>query len=353
MGISVSDFGKYGDGRQIHLYTLKNGNGTVLKVSDIGAELVALETKDKDGKYADVVLGYDHGEDYALHNTNAFGATVGRSANRIAGAKFTINGKEYHLAKNDGENNLHCGPNVYNNRMWDAEPFTDEEGDGVTFTLESPDGDQGMPGNLHVSVTYILTADDSVIIEYEGVADADTIVNMTNHSYFNLHGHNSGDVHKQMVWINADYFTHGNDKCVTTGELVPVKGTPMDFNTEKEIGRDINAEYEPLRRCGGYDHNYVLKTNGEDIDLVASLRDKESGRFMEVYTDLPGLQIYTGNFIDGSVPGKGGDIYKGRDAVCFETQFFPDAINNPQFPSPVVKAGEEFNYTTVYKFMTE
>ncbi len=351
MAITSEKFGTTRDGRQITLFTITNSNGSILKVTDMGAIWVSMVVRDRNGKMDDVILGLGSGEDYEKGNPAALGAVVGRNANRICNACFTLNGVEYKLAKNDGENNLHSGPDSYYQRLWDAELISDEEGQGVEFTLESPDGDQGMPGNLTVSVSYVLTEDDSVVIEYNGISDADTVVNMTNHAYFNLGGHSSGCIEDEKVWIDADSFTFGTDSVVTTGEVRSVEGTPFDFRQLKKIGDDINAQYEPLNRCGGYDHNFCLNTNGEDVSLVAKVVDEKTGRVMDIFTDMPGMQMYTGNFLYDP-RGKDGAEYKARDGVAFETQFYPDAVNQPQFPSPVVKAGEEFNYCTVYHFDT-
>ncbi len=350
MGITKEVFGK-SNGKLVHKYVLTNENGMQLTLIEMGAVIQSLCVPDKDGKLADVVLGFDNLSQYEKENGDNHGAVVGRNANRIKDAKFVIKGKEYTLVANDGKNNLHSGPDMYSTRIWDSESFEDEEGLGVTFSLVSHDGDQGMPGQLDVTVTYVLTPDNAVVIEYDGVAGDDTIVNMTNHTYFNLAGHNSGDVLNQKVWIDADEFTPGDAGLIPTGEYRAVKGTPMDFNEPKTIGQDIDADYEPLVTAKGYDHNYVLKTTGEDIELVAKLIDERSGRTMEVYTDLPGMQLYTGNFLDGTHVGKGGYAYKKRDGVCFETQFFPDAVNNMAFESPVVDAGVPFNFVTVYKFL--
>ena len=353
MGIVKELFGTSGKGEAVNKYTLTNSNGMKMVVIEMGAALQALYVPDSKGNLADVVLGYDTVEQYETENTENYSVTVGRNANRIKDAKFVINGKEYQLAKNDNNNNLHSGPDVYGTRVWESESFEDEEGLGVTFSLVSPAGDQGFPGQFDVSVTYVLTEDNAVVIEYNGVASEDTIMNMTNHSYFNLAGHNSGTINEQKVWIDADEFTPTDEVLIPTGELRSVAGTPMDFNEPKTIGQDIEADYEPLKMAGGYDHNYVLKTTGDELELVAKLIDEKSGRTMEVYTDLPGMQLYSGNFIEGNHKGKEGCYYQRRAGICFETQFFPDSMNNKAFLSPVIKAEEEFNTVTVYKFVTE
>lgn len=349
MGIIREIFGHDSKGENVYSYTITNGSGMTIRVIELGAALQSVETADRDGRYADVVLGYDNVKQYETGNSENFGVVVGRNANRIKDAKFMIKGKEYKLAKNDGENNLHSGPDGYSSRRWESEIVEDERGQAVRFSLVSPSGDQGMPGELDINVTYILTEDDSIILDYEGVAGDDTIVNPTNHSYFNLAGHNSGTVYDQKIWLDADEFTPSDSGLIPTGEYRSVKGTPMDFTTPKAIGQDIGADYEPLILAGGYDHNFVLKNKGE-VELAGSLYDEKSGRYMEVYTQMPGLQIYTGNFLSGKSRGKDDCYYDKRDGVCFETQFFPDSVNNMAFESPVVQAGVPFDFVTIYKF---
>lgn len=328
------------------LYTFENKNGMVMEVTDFGATLYSVLVPDEDGDLIDVVLGCDTPEAYEKAAGTFFGATVGRNANRIAGATFELNGKEYKLDANNGPNNLHSGLDFYSYRIWDVKDVTENS---ITFSLHSPDGDQGYPGAFDVDVTYTLTEENGVEIAYHGVPDADTIVNMTNHSYFNLNGHASGNILTQEVWLDADAFTAGDEELIPTGEIVPVEGTPMDFRTKKAIGRDIEEEYEALLCGKGYDHNWVLNNNGE-FAKVGELTSKESGITMEVYTDLPGIQIYTGNFLVEEV-GKGGVIYRHRQGVCFETQYFPDAIHHENFGGPVCKAGEVYKTKTLYKFV--
>lgn len=332
-------------------YTLTNARGTRLVVSDFGAVLLELFIADKNGTFDDVVLGYPTLELYEV-NGEAMGATVGRNANRIAGASIEINGVVYPLADNDNGNNLHSNPHSYFKRMWTTTGICDTEcGKTITFSLFSPDGDQGYPGNFEVSVTYTLTNDNAVKIHYEGVSDADTIANLTNHSYFNLAGQDASSIEDHIAWINASTFTIANEKSIPTGEIVAVEGTPMDFRVPKVIGCDIESDYIAIQYGSGYDHNYVLENNGK-LDLVASLYHEKSGRKMNVYTDLPGVQIYTGNFL-GNTPAKGGKFYPRRGGVCFETQYFPDAIHHENFPSPILKAGEKYDTTTIYQFGVE
>ena len=349
MAIKTESFGKTTDGRDITLYTITNANNTQLKVTDMGAVWVSMIVADKNNKMDDVILGLDSGEQYETASYDAFGATVGRSANRIDKCKFSINGKEYTLADNDNGRNLHSGPNMYFFRLWDAEQVSEEDGEGVTFSLFSPDKDQGMPGNLNVSVTYLLTDDDSVIIEYNGICDQDTIINMTNHAYFNLGGHKSGNIKDELVWIDADTYTFGKDGRVADGEYYTVENTPLNFRQLRRIGDQVDSEDELIKSKGGYDHNFCLNNNGE-LELVAKVVDEQSGRYMDIFTDLPGLQMYTGNYISEKNKGKENTTYRPRDGVAFETQYFPDAVNHENFPSPIVKAGEEFTTTTIYHF---
>ena len=341
--MKVTDFGATVKGDETKLYTLTNKNGMEIAVSDYGATLVQVIVPDKEGKPCDVVLGYDEAAGYEEGDL-FFGAIVGRSANRIGGASFELNGVTYQLEKNDNGNNLHSGMDFYNQRMWKVKETAD---DHITFELDSPDGDQGYPGAVHIEVTYTLTEDNAVKIAYHAVPDADTLINMTNHSYFNMDGHASGDVLDQEVWIDADAFTRADAESIPTGEITPVEGTPMDFRKEKVVEKEIGADYTPLKLAGGYDHNWVL--NGKGFRKAAFAESEETGIKMEVYTDLPGIQFYSGNFLAGS-KGKEGAVYEKGYCICFETQYFPDAIHKENFESPITKAGEVYDTTTVYKF---
>lgn len=339
-------FGKNSKGEAATLYTFENKNGVVMEVSDFGATLYSLLVPDKEGNLCDVVLGYDDPLGYEGPAGTFFGATVGRNANRICKGKYTLNGKEYQLDTNNNGNNLHSGLDFYSFRIWNVKETTENS---ITFSLHSPNGDQGYPGALDMDVTYTLTEDNAVQIDYYGVPDQDTIVNMTNHSYFNLNGHASGNVLDQEVWLDADSFTRADETSIPTGEIVPVEGTPMDFRVKKTVGRDIEESYEALVFGKGYDHNWCLNNQGK-FAKVAEMSSELSGITMEVYTDLPGVQIYTGNFIFAEA-GKGGVVYKQRQGMCFETQYYPDAINHDNFPSPVCKAGEVYQTRTTYKFV--
>lgn len=263
---------------------------------------------------------------------------------------FTLNNVRYELDKNDGNNNLHGGYNGYHKRLWNADTYENEKGQVIEFTYESKDGDQGFPGNLKISVKYILTDENSIIIEYNAVPDKDTVINLTNHSYFNLAGQKSGSILDQTAWIDADEFTFADEESIPNGEIRKTAGTPMDFTTPKKVGQDIDSDYDQLNWAGGFDHNWVLKTKEGQVSLAASLYDEKSGRYMEVFTDLPGIQFYTGNFLDGSLTGKEGAVYGKRSGLCFETQYFPNAINVPSFAQPVTKAGQTYHTVTEYKF---
>lgn len=337
------EFGKTSKGDQPSLFIMKNRQGMEISVTDYGATLVGVKVPDKNGDLRDVVLGYDDVTGYEEGNV-FLGAVVGRSANRIGGAKFTINGRTYKLTQNDNQNNLHSGNDYYFKRMWNVK---EEDESHIVLSLFSPDGDQGYPGNADITVTYTLTDENEIKIHYNATADADTVFNLMNHSYFNLNGHDSGDILAQKVWIDADAFTPADEYSIPTGEIAPVDNTPMDFRTPKALGRDIEEDYEPLKQGMGYDHNWVL--NGKGYRKVAGFIAEESGITMDVYTDLPGMHLYTANFIEKE-KGKCGAEYRKRHAVCFETQYFPDAVNKEQFESPVVKAGEMYDSTTTYKF---
>jgi len=339
-------FGKNRKGEEASLYTLKNKQGMVAEISDFGATLQSLWVLDKDGNLRDVVLGYDAPEGYEGPSGTFFGATVGRNANRICKGKFTLNGKEYTLAQNNGENNLHSGYDFYSFRVWKTELYEENK---IIFSLFSPDGDQGFPGNVTIKVTYTLTDENELKIDYWGETDADTILNMTNHSYFNLNGHDSGTILEQVLLIDADAYTPTDETLIPTGELMPVEGTPMDFRSKKRVGKEIKDSYPALVMAKGYDHNWALNNNG-NYAKVAELFSETSNICMEVYTDLPGIQIYTANYIEKE-PGKRGSIYEQHQGMCFETQFFPDAIHHENFKSPVCKAGEVYRTTTMYKFL--
>ena len=351
MAIEKKSFGNLPGGEEVWEYTLTNKNGVSASFLTLGAVWRTMMVPDKNGVMDDVVLGYDDLAGY-LKNGPHFGAPIGRNANRIGGASVTIDGKEYPLAVNNGPNNLHSGPNFYHSRLWECVPSETEEGSRLDFFLESPDGDQGFPGNAKVTVSYVLNDEDSLILEYRMVSDKDTVANFTNHSYFNLSGQGSGSVLDQEVWLNATTYTPADAVSIPTGEIVPVAGTPMDFTTRKPIGRDINEPFEALILGNGYDHNWVIDHAAGELSLAAKAFDPKSGRTMECSTDLPGVQFYTANALKDEA-GKGGICYKGRYAFCFETQYYPDAVHKENFPSPMLAAGKEYFTKTIYHFGVE
>ncbi len=345
MSIEVRDYGVTKDGRQVKQYIMVNKQGMKAVLLNYGAVLAELYVPDKKGELQDVAWGYENIAGYEV-NAPGFGSAIGRNANRIGGACIEIAGRVYKLQKNDGENNLHGGDPGYNRRMWKGLIADDNK---VEFSIESPDGDQGFPGNAKVKISYTLTDDNELRIGYEAQADQDTIFNLTNHSYFNLEGQESDSVLEHQVFIDADAFTPTDDGLIPTGEIRSVEGTPMDFRSFHALGERIEADYEPLKQAGGYDHNYVLNS-GDAYALSCKLKSLKSGIVMEVYTDLPGMQLYCGNFLDQEAGGKNGRVYGKRSAVCFESQYFPDAVHHAEFKSPVFKAGEKYHSVTAYRF---
>ena len=349
MKITQKSFGKTSQGEEAVLYTVNNNNGMKVSYTDYGANIVSIIVPDAKGNAVDVALGFENIDGYE-ENRPGFGSFIGRHANRISDAKFELNGKVYEIEKNDGKNNLHSGSDGYNKQKYDAETFEEEDTTSIEFTRLSPHMEQGFPGNLDVSVTYSLTESNELVIEYYAVSDRDTIVNLTNHTYFNLGGHNSGSILEHKLWMKANQFTPTRKDLIPTGEIWDVTNTPMDFRTLKKIGQDIDADYDPLRLAGGYDHNYVLDIGGNEVEKVAELVHDKSGRTMEVFTDMPGMQLYTGNMLGPVKNSKGGRVYQKRDGVCFETQFFPNSCNTKTFQSCMLKAGKEFDSVTIYKF---
>ncbi len=352
MKFSSSVFGQTKEGQTITKYCMENKHGMRVEVIDYGACIVSIFVPDREGKLEDVVLGFDDIAGYEVNGAN-HGGFIGRHGNRIGNAKFTINGITYELEKNDGNHNLHGGFKGYHKMKYDAEVKEDLDAGSVEFSRISPDMEQGFPGNLELSVTYTLTDENELVIEYFAVSDKDTVVNLTNHSYFNLAGQASGSILDHNVWIKANAFTATDDDLIPTGELTDVTNTPMDFRVKKKVGQDIHANYRPLEIAGGYDHNYVLDITGDTVEKVAELTEDRTGRKMEVFTNMPGMQFYTGNFLDGSEIGKGGKAYNKREGLCFETQYFPNACNIKSFPSSILKAGVEYEHVTTYKFSVE
>ena len=342
MSIKKQVFGKTEDGKNVDLYTLTNTNGLKAKIMTYGGIVTSLQVPDRNGNLADIVLGCDSLDEY-IKNNPYFGALVGRYANRIAKGKFTLDGFEYTLATNNGSNHLHGGIKGFDKVVWKAEKMQTDEGPALKLTYRSRDGEEGYPGNLSCIVSYTLTNNNKLKISYEAKTDKATIINLTHHSYFNLSGHNSGDILGHELMLNADHFTPVDKDLIPTGEIKPVKGTPMDFTKPMVIGSRIKQVQ------GGYDHNYVLNSSDGSLALAASVYEPKSGRVMEIFTTGPGIQFYTGNFLDGSVKGKGA-VYNKHAGFCLETQHFPDSPNKPDFPSVVLKPGEKYTQLTVHKF---
>lgn len=339
------DFGKTPDGTPVERYTLTNGTITA-KVITYGAILTDLIVPDKDGKPGDVVLGFETLEGYTKGHP-FFGATVGRYANRIAGGKFTLDGKEYKLFVNNGPNTLHGGQKGFDKYVWKVEKSSDTS---LALSHTSPDGDEGYPGKLDLTVTYTVTPDNALRIDYTAKTDKNTVLNLTNHSYFHLGTPGAGEIDDHVLELEADTYTPVDDTLIPTGKIAPVKGTPLDFTKPTAIGsryNDLTAEPK------GYDHNFVLRGHGELTALAARVFEPKSGRVMEVYTTEPGVQLYTSNFMDGTLKGKGGVTYKKHGAFCLETQHYPDSPNKPDFPTTVLKPGQTFKSTTIYKFSTK
>lgn len=344
--VKKATFGKTNDGKSVKIFTLTNSKGTEAKIINYGGRIVSLKVADKNGKFEDVILGYDDLNGY-LSDNFFFGGIIGRYANRIAKGKFSLNGKEYMLAKNNGENHLHGGVKRFDVLVWTAKSLANKTGAVLELTHFSKDGEEGYPGNLSVKVVYTLTENDELKMEYSATTDQDTVINLTNHAYFNLAG--SGTILNHILKINADKFTPTDSGSIPTGELREVAGTPFDFRVGKTMGKQIDEANEQLKFGSGYDHNWVLNKKPNEFSLAASVEEPNSGRVLEVLTTEPGIQFYAGNFLaDGK--GKGGKIYNKREGFCLETQHFPDSPNQPKFPTTVLKKGEKFASTTIYKF---
>jgi aldose 1-epimerase len=343
-------FGKLDDGREVFLYTLKNNTGAEVKIINYGARVVSLTMPDRDGNFTDIVTGFDSLKDYIKDNS-FFGAIVGRYGNRINKGIFKLDGKEYQLSINDGRNSLHGGKKGFFKAYWNAEPVESKEGPSLKLSLVSPDGDEGYPGRVNATVTYTLTNNDELKIDYTGTTDKPTIYNPTHHSYFNLSGNFNNTILDEELSINADSFTPVDSTLIPTGEIRPVENTPMDFRKPTPIGLHINDDNQQLKYGRGYDFNWVLNNYKPGVvRKVASVYDSTSGRFMEVLTDQPGLQFYSGNFLNGTVTGKGGVVYNHRTALCLEAQHYPDSPNEPNFPTTTLSPGQVYKQTTIYKF---
>ncbi len=348
-GITEQAWGVLPTGETISLYTLRNGKGIEATISNYGGRIVTLKVPDRNGNAADIVLGYDSLEPYTKPNP-FFGTLVGRYANRIANGEFTLNGKKYKLAVNNGPNSLHGGTLGFDKKAWVA--AVSKDGQSLQLTYFSKDGEEGYPGNLTSVVTYSLDDDNALTIDYAATTDADTVLNLTNHSYFNLAGHGNGKILDHQLSIAADRFTPVNANLIPTGELKSVEGTPFDFRQPTAIGARIDSPDQQIQYGAGYDHNFVLNRAGDKPTLAARITDPGSGRAMDVLTTQPGMQFYTANHINGDIAGKAGAIYHKRGAYCFETQHFPDSPNQPAFPTTVLKPGERFHQITMFRFAT-
>ena len=346
-GLKKSNFQTEIDGKKVDLYVLKNQNNMEVCITNYGGRIVSVMVPDKDGQMKDVVLGFDSIQDYVKY-TNNFGATIGRYGNRIANGKFTIDDVEYQLPLNNGPHTLHGGDNGFDVQVWDAEQVSDQE---LKLTYTSKDGEEGFPGNLDCTVTFRLTDDNAVDIQYQAETDKPTLANLTNHSYFNLDGDPSQSNADQLLMIDADYYTPIDSTVMTTGEILPVEGTDMDFKTPTAIGQRIdNYEFDQLKNGMGYDHNWVLNTKGDIKKVAATLESPKTGIIMEMYTNEPGVQCYAGNFMDGTLTGKKGIVYNKRASVCLESQKYPNSPNNPEWPSTTLRPGEKYFSQCIYKF---
>lgn len=351
LNIQQDKFQEEIDGKKTDLYVLQNENGLKAIFTNYGQRLVSLYVPDENGDFKDVVLGFSNLDEYRNAKEKYFGASIGRYGNRIAQGQFKLNDSVYKLAKNNGENHLHGGNKGFESVVWNANQISDHE---LEFSRTSPDGEEGYPGNLKVKVHYDLTNENELVINYYATTDKSTPVNLTHHSFFNLAGEGNGNINEHLLMINADAFTPVDESLIPTGELKPVKETPFDFRELKPIGKDLDTtQNEQLRRAKGYDHNFVLNTepvNDKGLVLAAEVVEPQSGRTLKVFTNEPGLQFYGGNFLNGKTKGKSGKAYEFRGSFCLETQHFPDSPNQEKFPSTILKPGEEYRSTCVYKF---
>ena len=348
--ITKADFGQTPEGRAVELYTLRNSKGMEATIMTYGGIVTSLKIPDKNGKLGDVVLGYDNLDGY-IKSTPYFGALIGRYGNRIANGKFSLDGKTFTLATNNGVNSLHGGLKGFDKQVWTARPLPTAHGPSLILTYVSQGGEEGYPGTLSVTAIYSITEGNELRVDFSATTSEKTVVNLTHHSYFNLRG--SGDILDHIVVINADKFTPVDGGLIPTGELRPVAGTPFDFTTAHTIGERVNAADEQLKLGNGYDHNWVLNRQGSELSLAAGVYEPTTGRTMEVWTTEPATQFYTGNFLDGTITGKGGWTYQFRNGFCFEPQHYPDSPNHPDFPTTTLNPGEKYQNTIIYKFSTK
>ena len=350
--VARTPFGSMPDGAAVELFSLRNSAGVEVRAITYGAIVVSLRVPDRSGQLDDVVLGYDTAAEYATQPLAYFGAIVGRYANRIALGRFTLDGKTFQLATNDGKNHLHGGKKGFDAVMWRGEPVEDQRGASVAFTYTSKDGEEGYPGNLQTRVSYTLTDKNELIVDYHATTDAPTVVNLSQHSYFNLAGHGARDVLDHELQLFADRYTPVDSGLIPTGELASVEGTPLDFRQPTRIGARIGQDHPQLKLGGGYDHNWVLTRSGEGLQPAAKVIERSTGRTMEIATTEPGIQFYSGNFLKGAQKGKQGRVYNHRTGFCLETQHFPDSPNQPKFPSTVLRPGGAYTSRTVFTFGT-
>jgi aldose 1-epimerase len=351
--MDMQPFGKSPDGQEVFLYTLRNQAGMEVKITNYGGTITSIKVKDRHGKSGDVVLGFDSLDGYvSKSNTSYFGALIGRYANRIAHGTFVLDGHEYHIPTNDGPNALHGGLRGFDKRVWEAKDTSTARAPQLELHYLSRDGEEGFPGNLSVTVRYSLGGENDLRLDYSATTDKDTVLNLTNHSYFNLSGPGSGDILKHKLTLEADRFTPIDQTLIPTGAIQGVASTPLDFRKPIAVGARIKQDDPQLKFAKGYDHNFVLNHSGPGIDLAAKVEDPHSGRVLEVFTTQPGIQFYSGNFLNGSVRGIGG-VYNFRSALCLETQHFPDSPNHSNFPTTMLHPGEEFHQTTIFRFSTE
>jgi len=348
-GVTRSAFGTTPEGEAVEAFTLANPNGIEVRAITYGGIITSLTTPDREGRSGDIVLGFETLDPY-VQGSPYFGSIIGRYGNRIAGGRFTLDGETYALATNNGPNHLHGGERGFDKVVWQGEPFQNDSAVGVVFTYTSPDGEEGYPGNLNVQVTYTLTDANQLVFDYLATSDAPTPVNLTQHSYFNLAGAGSGEVLGHELMVNASAFTPVDSTLIPTGEVRSVEGTPFDFRTPTAIGARVDADDEQIGHGPGYDHNFVLDRSGEGLQLAARVTEPTTGRTMEIHTTEPGIQFYSGNFLDGTVTGKEGKVYGHRSGFCLETQHYPDSPNQPSFPSTILRPGEEYRSRTVLTF---
>ncbi|MEV1242717.1 aldose epimerase family protein [Nonomuraea sp. NPDC049750] len=349
--ITKKYFGTLSGGKKIDIYTLRNSNGMRVKILTYGGILQSIEVPDSRGRLADVALGFDKLSDY-VKQSPYFGCITGRYANRIAKGRFTLDGKTYQLATNDGPNHLHGGNKGFDKRVWQAEPFRRHNSVGLALTYTSPNGEEHYPGTLRAKVVYTLTDDNQIRMDYRATTSRPTVVNLTNHTYFNLRGEGNGRILGHEMRINASHYTPVDKTLIPTGKIARLGGTPLDFREPTAIGDRINSKNQQIVRGGGYDQNYVLDSRGHDLDLAAKVVEPESGRVLEVITDQPGLQFYSGNFLDGTLRGTSGHLYPKRSGFALESQHFPDSPNHKNFPSTVLRPGDVYRTTTIYAFST-